>query len=98
VAFPVLAVQAEPPLVVEVPEVAVDVVGRDVELLELLELLELDELDELPEDDDGAAVDVETAGVGAGGLELQAPSAVRVAATASPMHTRPSPICRISSP
>jgi len=92
VAFPVLAVQAEPPLVVEVPEVAVDVVGRDVELLELLEL------DELPEDDDGAAVDVETAGVGAGGLELQAPSAVRVAATASPMHTRPSPICRISSP
>lgn len=91
-AFPVLAVQAEPPLVVEVPEVAVDVVGRDVELLELLEL------DELPEDDDGAAVDVETAGVGAGGLELQAPSAVRVAATASPMHTRPSPICRISSP
>ena len=94
-AFPVPALQAVvlPPLVVELPE---DVVGREVVLDVVVRLdVELDGLEvEL--------VDVETAGAGAGGLELHPASASRptitgtVTPTARPVHTRPKPTVRMT--
>ena len=83
-----------PPLVVELPE---DVVGREV-VLDVVVRLEvvLPVLDGLAD----VEVDVDTAGVGAGGLELHAPrpaTTIRVAAAASPVHTRPSLTSRIPS-
>lgn len=91
-AFPVPALHAvtDPPLVVEVPD---DVFGRDVVVVDRLDVeLEVADVEEVP-------LEVDTTGVG--GLELHAPSAaiaVRVAAAPSPVHTRPSPTCRMASP